>query len=96
MKLRRRQFLHLTASAAALPALPWIARAQTYPSHPITMIIPIAAGSISDVAGRVVVERMRVSLGQPIIIENVSGGAIQSDAAMLSNRGRLGTWRRRN
>jgi tripartite-type tricarboxylate transporter receptor subunit TctC len=73
MKLRRRQFLHLTASAAALPALPWIARAQTYPSHPITMIIPIAAGSISDVTGRILVERMRVSLGQPIIIENVSG-----------------------
>jgi tripartite-type tricarboxylate transporter receptor subunit TctC len=73
MKLRRRQFLHLTASAAALPALPWIASAQTYPSHPITMIVPTAAGSISDVAGRILVERMRVSLGQPIIIENVSG-----------------------
>jgi tripartite-type tricarboxylate transporter receptor subunit TctC len=37
------------------------------------MIVPIAAGSISDLAGRVLVERMRVSLGQPIIIENVSG-----------------------
>jgi tripartite-type tricarboxylate transporter receptor subunit TctC len=73
MKLLRRQFLHLTALAAALAAFPWIARAQTYPSRPITMIVPIAAGSISDVTGRVVVERMRVSLGQPIMIENVSG-----------------------
>src|SRR5271163_4378404 len=73
MKLPRRQFLHLAAGAVALPAVSRIATAQTYPSHPITMIVPIAAGSISDVAARVVVERMRVSLGQPIIIENVSG-----------------------
>jgi hypothetical protein len=49
MKFSRRRFLHLTAGTAALPALPWIARAQTYPSRPITMIIPIAAGSSADV-----------------------------------------------
>jgi tripartite-type tricarboxylate transporter receptor subunit TctC len=73
MKLLRRQFLQLTAGVAAAAAFPWIARAQSYPSHPITMIVPIAAGSISDVAARVLVERMRTSLGQPIIIENVSG-----------------------
>jgi tripartite-type tricarboxylate transporter receptor subunit TctC len=69
----RRRFLKFAVGAAALPAVSRVARAQTYPSRPITLIIPIAAGSISDVAGRVVVERMRVSLGQPIIIENVSG-----------------------
>jgi tripartite-type tricarboxylate transporter receptor subunit TctC len=73
MKLPRRRFLHLAAGAAALPVLSRIAMAQTYPTRPITMIIPIAAGSGTDVAGRVVVERMRGSLGQPIIIENVSG-----------------------
>ena len=50
-----------------------IARAQRYPARPITMIVPIGAGSITDVAGRLVTERMRGSLGQPIIIENVSG-----------------------
>jgi tripartite-type tricarboxylate transporter receptor subunit TctC len=44
MKLPGRQFLHLTALAAALAALPWIARAQTYPMRPITMIVPTAAG----------------------------------------------------
>jgi tripartite-type tricarboxylate transporter receptor subunit TctC len=69
----RRKFLRLTGCAAALPVMSRIAEAQAYPSRPITMIVPIAAGSISDVAGRVVAERMRVSLGQPIIIENVSG-----------------------
>jgi tripartite-type tricarboxylate transporter receptor subunit TctC len=73
MTLARRQFLRLIAGATALPAVSRDAGAQTYPSRPITMIIPIAAGSISDVAGRILVERMRVSLGQPIIIENVSG-----------------------
>jgi tripartite-type tricarboxylate transporter receptor subunit TctC len=73
MKLARRQVLHLAAGAAMLPALPRIARAQTYPTHPITMIVPGPAGGILDVTGRVLAERMRGSLGQPIIIENVSG-----------------------
>jgi tripartite-type tricarboxylate transporter receptor subunit TctC len=74
MKLpHRRQFLHLAAGAAALPAIPRIARAQTYPSRPITMIVASAAGSPTDAAGRVLAERMRASLKQPIIIENVSG-----------------------
>ena len=69
----RRQFLHLAAGAAALPAVPQTARAQGYPTRPITMIVPIAAGSSSDVAGRLVAERMGTALGQPIIIENVPG-----------------------
>jgi tripartite-type tricarboxylate transporter receptor subunit TctC len=69
----RRRFLHLTAGAAALPAISRGARAQTYPSRPITMIVPFAAGGLTDVVGRVVAERMVKSLGQPIIIENVTG-----------------------
>ena len=47
--------------------------AQAYPSRPITMIVPFAAGGSADTIGRVMAERMRGSLGQPIIIENVSG-----------------------
>ena len=73
MKPSRREFLHFAAGAGALAAVSRGAEAQSYPVRPITMIMPIAAGSISDVAGRVMVERMRASLGQPIIIENVSG-----------------------
>jgi hypothetical protein len=69
----RRRFLHLAAGATALSAVSYVARAQTYPTRPITMIVPLAAGGISVVEGRVVAERMRKSLGQPIIIENVSG-----------------------
>jgi tripartite-type tricarboxylate transporter receptor subunit TctC len=71
--LPRRRFLHLAASAAAFPAVSRDASAQSYPARPTTMIVPYAAGSSSDVVGRVVAERMGKSLGQPIIIENVSG-----------------------
>jgi tripartite-type tricarboxylate transporter receptor subunit TctC len=69
----RRRFLALAAGAAALPGVSRIARAQTYPSRPISMIVPLAAGGGPDVIGRILAERMRRSLGQPIIIENVSG-----------------------
>jgi tripartite-type tricarboxylate transporter receptor subunit TctC len=70
--MTRRHFL--TASVACLGcASAGIAQVQTYPARPITMIVPIAAGSVSDLVARVVADRMAKSLGQPIIIENVSG-----------------------
>jgi tripartite-type tricarboxylate transporter receptor subunit TctC len=50
-----------------------VAWAQAYPSRPITMIVPLAAGSSLDVVGRLVAERMGTALGQPIIVENVPG-----------------------
>jgi tripartite-type tricarboxylate transporter receptor subunit TctC len=49
------------------------ASAQTYPSRPITIIVPFAAGGPTDVVGRAVAERMRASLGQPVLIENITG-----------------------
>src|SRR3954469_2929642 len=49
------------------------AHAQTYPNHPITMIVPFAAGGTSDVIARTVAEQMSVALGQTIVIENVAG-----------------------
>jgi tripartite-type tricarboxylate transporter receptor subunit TctC len=73
MKLSRRQSLHLAAGAAAVPAASRIARAQTYPTRPITMIAPGAAGGIVDTFARIIAERMKDSLGQPIIIEAVGG-----------------------
>ena len=75
MKFPRRKFLHLAAGAAALPAVSRIARAQAYPTRPITMIVPFAPGGISDVMGRMMAEPLRAILGQPIIIENVGGAA---------------------
>src|SRR5258707_276425 len=73
MNSSRRNFLHLAAGAAAFPAVSHIARAQAYPTKPITMVVPYAAGGPTDVIGRIVAEGMRASLGQPIIIENVGG-----------------------
>jgi tripartite-type tricarboxylate transporter receptor subunit TctC len=51
------------------------APAQTYPSHPLTMIVPFPAGGPIDATARIVAEGMRASLGQPVIIENVSGAS---------------------
>jgi tripartite-type tricarboxylate transporter receptor subunit TctC len=72
-ELARRKFLHLAAGAAALPAMSQSAKAQTYPSRPITMIVPTAAGGANDALARILAERMRQSLRQPIIVENISG-----------------------
>jgi tripartite-type tricarboxylate transporter receptor subunit TctC len=73
MKLPRRRFLHLAAGAAALPAISRMATAQTYPSRPVTMIVPFPAGGATDVIARILAERMQKPLGQPIIIENIGG-----------------------
>jgi hypothetical protein len=63
MKIQRRQLLRMASGAAAVPAISRIAAAQSYPTRPITMIVPLAAGEITDVVGRVVAERMGGSLG---------------------------------
>ena len=69
----RRRFLHLAAGAAVFPTASRIARAQAYPTRPISMIVAFAAGGSTDVVGRVLAQRMGKSLGQNVIIENVSG-----------------------
>ena len=73
MGLPRRKFLRLAAGAAALPALSRVAMAQSYPSRPVTMIVPFPAGGATDVIARIMAERMREPLGQPVIIENIGG-----------------------
>jgi tripartite-type tricarboxylate transporter receptor subunit TctC len=72
-KIPRRRFLHLAAGAAAMPAVSRLAHAQAYPSRPITINVPFAAGGSTDVIGRILAERMKVTLGQTVIIENVTG-----------------------
>jgi tripartite-type tricarboxylate transporter receptor subunit TctC len=73
MEFPRRHFLHLAADAAALPAVTRMARAQTYPTRAITIIVPTAPGGGVDAWTRIVVERMRGPLKQPIIVENIAG-----------------------
>jgi tripartite-type tricarboxylate transporter receptor subunit TctC len=73
-ELPRRKFLHLATGVSALAAVSRLARAQAYPTRPITMIVPAASGGQLDAVARVIAEQMRKTLGQPVIIENVSGG----------------------
>jgi tripartite-type tricarboxylate transporter receptor subunit TctC len=73
MNSARRRFLQFAAGAIAIPALSRSGAAQTYPSRPIIMDVPFAAGGPTDTIARVVAQRMSVSLGQNIAIENVSG-----------------------
>ncbi len=73
MTLPRRQFLHLAAGAAALPAVSRVAWAQTYPSRPITIVVPFPAGGSTGALARILLEPLQKALGQPVIIENVGG-----------------------
>src|SRR5467141_1356924 len=73
MKIRRRQFLHLAAGAVALPAVSRIAWAQTYPTRPVTIVVPFAPGGTTDVVARIVGEHLSRRLGQQFVIENVAG-----------------------
>jgi tripartite-type tricarboxylate transporter receptor subunit TctC len=73
VKFQRRQFLHLAAGAAALSAMSRTAWGQTYPSRAITIVVPFAAGGATDTIGRMMAERMKSLLGQPVIVENVTG-----------------------
>jgi len=75
MALPRRRFLTLATAAAALPCLSGMAMAQAYPSRPITLVVPFPAAGPADVLARILGERMRESLGQPLVIENVTGAA---------------------
>src|SRR5262249_3878684 len=62
------------AIAAAISGMP-AAQAQTFPSRPVTIVVPFPAGGPTDALARVISERMKASLGQPVIIENVTGAA---------------------
>jgi tripartite-type tricarboxylate transporter receptor subunit TctC len=75
MNLRRRQFLHLAACAAALPAASRIARAQTYPARPVRIIVPYAAAGATDLYARLIGQVLGERLGQQFIIENRPGAA---------------------
>ncbi len=73
MKLPRRKFLHLAAGAAALPAVSRIARAQTYPTRPVRIIVGFPAGTSSDITARLIGQWLSERLGQQFIVENRPG-----------------------
>ena len=73
MKLRRRQFLQLAASALALPAVSSVAGAQTYPAQPVRMVVGFAAGQAIDILARMIAQSLTEQLGQQFIVENRPG-----------------------
>ena len=86
MKLPRRNFLHLAAGAVALPAVSRIARARTYPTRPVRIVVGLTAGSASDIIARLVGQWLSERLGQPFVIENRPGAGsnIAAEAVVRS------------
>jgi tripartite-type tricarboxylate transporter receptor subunit TctC len=82
MKLPRRQFVNLALGALALPAVSRRAAAETFPSRPITVIVPFAPGALNDIVARILSVGMGASLGQPVVVENVAG----ADGTIATNR----------
>ena len=84
MKLPRRQFLQLTAGAAALPVLPRLAWAQSYPSRPVRIIVGFGPGSPADILARLVGQSLAERFGQPFVIDNRpgAGGNIGTEAVV--------------
>jgi tripartite-type tricarboxylate transporter receptor subunit TctC len=88
MKLpHRRQFLHLAAGVAVLPAVPRVARAQAYPARPVRIIVGFPPGGAYDIAARLMSQFLSERLGQPFVVENRAGagGTIGTEAVVKAS-----------
>jgi len=74
MKLPRRQFLHLAAGAAAVPAMSHVARALDYPTRPVRVIVPFGVGGPTDIFARLITQKLSEVLGKQFYVENIGGG----------------------
>jgi len=84
MKLPRRNFLHLAAGAAALPAVSRFAWAQAYPTRPVRIIVGLAAGGPADLVARLIAQWLSERLGQPFLVENRTGDESMCSSARLT------------
>jgi tripartite-type tricarboxylate transporter receptor subunit TctC len=83
MRIPRRRFLCQVAGAAALPVVSRIARAQTYPTRPVRLIVPVAPGGPTDIIARLMGQSLSERLGQPFIVENRSGAGTNIATEMV-------------
>jgi tripartite-type tricarboxylate transporter receptor subunit TctC len=82
MQFARRQFLRLAASAAAVTVARF-ARAETYPSRPVRVIVPFAAGGSTDFTARLIAQRLSERFGQQFVVENRSGASTNIATQMV-------------
>src|SRR5690242_15719554 len=73
MNRSRREFLHLSMGAAVLPLTMRPAHGDAFPSRPVTIVVPFPPGGPADTIARVLAERMRITLGRPVVVENIAG-----------------------
>src|SRR5437016_6306008 len=85
MKLPRRNFLHLVAGAAALPAVSRSARAQAYPSRPVRIIVPFAPAGSTDIVARLMGQWLSERLGQQFVTENRPGAGSNVGTEVVVN-----------
>src|SRR5262249_9933371 len=85
MKLSRRNFLHLAAGAAALPAVSRIASAQAYPTRPVRIIVGFAPSGATDIMARLIGQWLSERLGQQFIVENRPGAASNIATEAVAN-----------
>jgi tripartite-type tricarboxylate transporter receptor subunit TctC len=84
MKLLRRQFLHLAAGTAALPALSNMAAAQAWPARPVRLIVPFPPGGTTDIFARIAAQKLSEHFGKQFYIENIVGATGNVGAAQVA------------
>src|SRR5579863_6850461 len=84
LKISRRTILKVTAGAAALPAMPYVARADTYPSRSVLLLVGYAPGGPTDICARLISQWLSQRLNQQFVVENRSGAGsnIATEAAI--------------
>src|SRR5215472_2347239 len=86
MKLPRRDFLHLAAGAVALPTMPRFAWAQSYPTRPVKIVVPVGPSGSYDIVGRALADQLAKRLDQTVVVENRAGaGTVVGTQAVIQS-----------